>query len=311
VNILVTGGAGYIGSMLVPRLLLRGHIVTVVDNFMYGQTPLMRSMASPALTIVRYDVCRKPLDISGFDMIIPLAAIVGADAVDRNVSRAYDVNVRQITQLRIDGEKLVKTPIIIPITNSGYGIGTKGVECTETSGLYPVSEYGKQKLAAEAQVMRVGNAISLRLATVFGASPRMRLDLLVNDFVYQAVTRGSIVLFESAAMRNYVHIRDVCSAFVHCIDNFDTMKDNIYNVGDTRANMSKLDLARKIREHVPGFEVWNSLSGSDPDKRDYIVSNAKLEATGWSPRFSIDDGIKELIKAYQIVRKNQFGNVED
>ena len=304
-NILVTGGAGYIGSMLVPRLLSLGHRVTVVDNFMYGQTPLMQSMIEPLLTIIRADVCDLA-DLFDFDLIIPLAAIVGAPAVDRNSAAARLVNVEQMESL-----PLGDVPIIIPITNSGYGIGMKGIECTETSCLCPVSEYGQQKLEAESLVMEAGNAISLRLATVFGASPRMRLDLLVNDFVYQAVTRGSIVLFESAAMRNYVHIRDVCSAFVHCIDNFDTMKDNIYNVGDTRANMSKLDLARKIREHVPGFEVWNSLSGSDPDKRDYIVSNAKLEATGWSPRFSIDDGIKELIKAYQIVRKNQYSNVED
>jgi nucleoside-diphosphate-sugar epimerase len=309
-SIVVTGGAGYIGSILVPALLERGFNVTVIDNFMYRQNSLLECCSSDNFDVVRAD-CRdednlKPL-LKTADYIIPLAALVGAPLSNRDKTGAITVNrdaVASIVKLASKQQK-----IIIPITNSGYGIGQHGVYCTEESPLRPISLYGKVKVEAEKFVLDRGNAVSLRLATVFGMSPRMRIDLLVNDFTYRAVNDRFIVIFEGHFKRNFIHIRDVARAFLHVIDNFDTMKNEAYNVGLTEANLSKLELCAKIKERVPDFVYMEAPVGQDPDKRDYIVSNEKFEKTGFKTAYSLEMGIKELIKGYTMLSNNRYGNV--
>lgn len=309
-NILVTGGAGYLGSVLVPELLSLGHRVTVLDNFMYNQSPLLECCASDDFNVVRGDARKeevlKPL-LSDADYIIPLAALVGAPLCDRDVVGAVSTNRDAIATLARLASK--EQRIITPTTNSGYGIGRKGVYCTEETPLNPISLYGKTKMEAEKILLDRGNAISLRLATVFGASPRMRVDLLVNDFTYRAVNDRFIVVFEGHFKRNYIHARDVAGAFIHVINNFETMKDEPYNVGLSSANLSKLELCAKLKEHVPNLVYMEASVGEDPDKRDYIVSNEKIEKTGWKPRYSLDDGISELIKGFRIVTNRRYGNV--
>jgi nucleoside-diphosphate-sugar epimerase len=199
--------------------------------------------------------------------------------------------------------------VLMPITNSGYGIGEKGKFCTEETPLRPISLYGTTKVEAEAAALERGNAISFRLATVFGMAPRFRLDLLVNDFVYRAVNDRAVVLFEADFKRNYIHIRDVANAFLHGLENFERMKNEPYNVGLSDANLSKRELCEKIHEHVPSFVFMEAPIGEDPDKRDYIVSNEKIEATGYRPQHSLDDGIRELIKGYTMVKNSMYGNV--
>ena len=308
-NILVTGGAGYIGSVLVPILLSAGHTVTVVDTCMYGPS-LLDAMHYPELTVVRGDARDEKLMtrlIKGTDYIIPLAAIVGATVCDRNPDRAMSVNV--------DAVKLVlklrkaRQRIIFPNTNSGYGIGRTGKACDEKTLMKPLSLYGRTKVEAEKAVLKAGNAVVFRLATVFGISPRMRLDLLVNDFTYRAVTDGALVLFEPHFKRNYIHVRDVARAFMHTMDNFEMMKGEAYNVGLSDANLSKAELCAEIKKQVPRFTFVESAIGEDPDKRDYIVSNAKIEKTGFMPSVSLSVGIAELIKGFQIISKNQFSNL--
>ena len=309
-KILVTGGAGYLGSILVPHLLSLGHKVTVLDNFMYRQTSLAECCANPDFGVVRGD-CRdeelmKRL-IADRDVIIPLAALVGAPLCDRDRVGAVTIGrdaVRMLCRIASPSQQ-----IIVPITNSGYGIGESGKFCTEESPLRPVSLYGRLKVEAEESVLSRDNSASLRLATVFGMSPRMRLDLLVNDFVYRAVNDRACVIFEGRFKRNYIHVRDVARAFVHVMDHFDTMKNNAYNVGLSSANLSKLELCEVIRRHLPKFVYLESQIGEDPDKRDYIVSNEKIERTGYMPQYSLDDGIEELIKGYTIVHNSQYGNV--
>lgn len=309
-KILVTGGAGYLGSILVPHLLSLGHEVTVLDNFMFRQTSLAECCADPRFGVVRGD-CRdeelmKRL-IADRDVIIPLAALVGAPLCDRDRVGAVTIGrdaVRMLCRIAAPSQR-----IIVPITNSGYGIGESGKFCTEESPLRPVSLYGRLKVEAEECVLSRDNSASLRLATVFGMSPRMRLDLLVNDFVYRAVNDRACVIFEGRFKRNYIHVRDVARAFVHVMDNFDTMKNNAYNVGLSSANLSKLELCEVIRKHLPKFVYLESQIGEDPDKRDYIVSNEKIERTGYMPKYSLDDGIEELIKGYTIVHNSQYGNV--
>lgn len=198
---------------------------------------------------------------------------------------------------------------LMPITNSGYGIGEAGKECTEESPLRPISLYGVHKVEVEKALLDRGNAISFRLATVFGMAPRMRIDLLVNDFVHRAVNDRAVVLFEGHFIRNYIHIRDVTRAFMHGLDNFETMRDQAYNVGLSDANLSKIQLAERIRRHVPEFVAVEAPIGEDMDKRDYIVSNAKIEGTGWHPAHSLDDGIKELVKGFRMIRNAIYGNV--
>lgn len=304
-KILITGGAGHIGSVLTPLLLAYGHDVTVLDNFSHGENSLAACCASPTFHIVNGD-CRNSavleVLIHQADVIIPLAALVGAPACAQNESAAITTNFEAVRLLCDFASP--STAIIIPNTNSGYG--SSEAICTEDSPLKPLSLYGETKFAAECAVMARENSISLRLATVFGASPRMRTDLLVNDFVLRAVRDRSLVLFEPQFARNFIHVRDVAAAFLHCIDNFSAMRGQIYNCGDSRANMTKTELCYRVNEHVD-FE-WFEGGGSDPDKRDYIVSNEKLEATGWRPQHSLDDGIEELVKLYRTLRSNRYGN---
>ena len=309
-KILVTGGAGYIGSVLVPVLLEQGHSVHVLDRFIFGQTSLAECCISPNFQVTRGD-CRDKATMSRLmreaDYIIPLAAVVGAPACDQDATAAVSINrdaIRLILSLRSNEQR-----IILPNTNSGYGIGEKETYCTEESPLNPISLYGKTKVEAELAVLESGNAITLRLATVFGMSPRMRIDLLVNDFVYRAVHDRAVVVFEGHAKRNFIHIRDVSRAFLHGIENFETMKNQAYNVGLSDANLSKLELCAAIRKQLPGFVSLEAPIGEHPDKRDYIVSNAKIEATGFLPSYSLDAGIQELIKGYTILRNSRFGNV--
>ena len=309
-NILITGGAGYLGSVMAPAMIDAGHRVTVLDNFMFAQNSLAQLCSNDAFDVVRGDArdmkIVKPLAAKA-DVIIPLAAIVGAPMCDRDQVAATTTNLDAVRDLAASLSKDQR--ILMPITNSGYGIGEAGKQCTEDSPLKPISLYGRTKVEAEKTVLDRGNAISFRLATVFGMAPRMRIDLLVNDFVHRAVTDRTVVLFEAHFKRNYIHIRDVARAFLHGIDNFDAMKDMPYNVGLSDANLSKAELCERIRRHVPNFVYLEAPVGEDPDKRDYIVSNARIEQTGFSPAYSLDDGIRELIKGYRMIRNNVYGNV--
>jgi nucleoside-diphosphate-sugar epimerase len=309
-SILVTGGAGYLGSILVPELLRLGHRVTVIDNFMYRQNSLAQNCTTAGFDVVngdsRDEKTMKPL-LAKADVIIPLAALVGAPLCKRDPIAATTTNrdaIAMMTKMLSSEQR-----IVIPITNSGYGIGEKGKFCTEETPMRPVSLYGRNKVEAEEIVLNFGGAISLRLATVFGMAPRMRIDLLVNDFVYRAVTDRFVVLFEAHFKRNYIHIRDVARAFVHAIDNFDAMKGGAYNVGLSDANISKAELCECIKARVPEFTYLEAPIGEDPDKRDYIISNAKIEAAGYRATYSLDAGILELIKGYQMISNSVYGNL--
>ena len=308
-NILVTGGAGYIGSVIVPDLLKSGHKVTVVDNFIYAQDSLLECCIYKTFNIVRGDVrdinVIKPL-IKNADLIMPLAALVGAPICDRDKTGAVTIN-RDAIELLIKNASNNQR-IIFPTTNSGYGVGQKDIYCDENTPLKPISLYGRLKVEAEEMVLGRENSISLRLATVFGVSPRMRLDLLVNDFVYRAVKDRFVVIFEGNFKRNYVHIRDVARVFAHVITNFEYMKGQAYNVGLSDANLSKLELCAKIKEQINEFVYFESPVGEDPDKRDYIVSNKKIEKAGFKPVNSLETGIKELIKSYNIIGNKYYGN---
>jgi nucleoside-diphosphate-sugar epimerase len=310
-KILVTGAAGYIGSVMVPILLRKGYEVVALDNFMYNQASLLDCCYDPKLTIVRGDARDKALISKylkeGVDAIFPLACLTGAPLCAKDPVGARSTNldaVKMILELRSRNQI-----VIFPTTNSGYGIGQEGVYCTEETPLRPVSLYGSLKVEAEKLILDAGNSITLRLATAFGISPRMRLDLLVNDFTYRAVTDRCIILFESHFKRNYIHVRDVAKAFIHCLDNFKKMKDEPYNVGLSDANLSKWELCDEIKKQVPDFYFVEAKVGEDPDKRNYIVSNAKIEATGFKPDISLPVGIAELIKGYQVIRRNQFSNL--
>lgn len=309
-KILVTGGAGYIGSVLVPILVEKGHEVTVIDNFMYKQTSLLDSCYKDNLTIINGDARDKKLISKHLkedaDLIIPLACIVGAPACNRDPIAAKTINYDAIKMILDTRKKNQK--IIFPTTNSGYGIGQKDIYCTEETPLKPISLYGRIKVEIEKEILKARNSITLRLATVFGISPRMRLDLLVNDFTYRAITDRFIVLFESHFKRNYIHIRDVAMAFIHCLENFEDMKDEPYNVGLSNANLSKWELCEEIKKQVPDFYFIEAKVGEDPDKRDYIVSNEKIESTGFKPKYSLPQGISELIKGYHILKCSQYKN---
>lgn len=309
-NILVTGGAGYLGSVLVPELLKLGHRVTVLDTFMFGQNSLLECCAYTNFDVIRGDAREeavlKPL-LQKADYIISLAALVGAPLCGRDKIGTLTTNRDAIISLTKLASK--EQRIIYPCTNSGYGIGQKDTYCTEETPLKPISLYGIAKVEAEKALLDRGNSISLRLATVFGMSPRMRIDLLVNDFTYRAVKDRFVVVFEGHFKRNYIHIRDVARAFIHAIDNFDTMKSEPYNVGLSDANLSKLELCAKIKEQVSDFVYLEAPIGEDPDKRDYIVSNEKIEKTGFKPVYSLEMGIKELIKGYRIITNSKYSNV--
>jgi nucleoside-diphosphate-sugar epimerase len=309
-NILVTGGAGYLGSTMVPDLLNVGYKVTVLDNFMYKQTSLNHVCNNPNFSVIKGDIriesVMAPL-LKKADMVIPLAALVGAPLCNLDPVGATTINHDAIMMMikMLSKEQIV----IMPTTNSAYGTGGADNFCTEDSPLRPISQYAKEKVEVEKALMQHENAISFRLATVFGMSPRMRIDLLVNDFTYRAVNDRFLVLFESNFKRNYVHVRDVSRAFQHAIINFDKMKGQIYNVGLSEANLSKKELCQAIQKQVPDFVFIDVPVGKDPDQRNYIVSNEKIEATGFKACMSLDAGIAELIKGYTMLKNSRYGNV--
>ena len=309
-NILVTGGAGYIGSILTENLLELGFNVTVLDNFMYKQASLNHLCHNPRFNVVNGDIRNlahvQPL-LKDADVIIPLAALVGAPLCNKDVVGADTTNKEAVFMML---DKISKEQrIIMPTTNSAYGSGDENNFCTEESPLNPISKYAIDKVAVEEVLMQRENSISYRLATVFGMSPRMRTDLLVNDLTYRAVNDGYVIIFEGHFKRNYVHVRDVCDAFIHAIYNFDVMKSQIYNVGLSSANVSKLELCEIIKKHIPGFTIVEGEIKKDPDQRNYIVSNAKLEATGFEMMHDLDSGVEELLKGYRMIKNNIYGNV--
>jgi nucleoside-diphosphate-sugar epimerase len=308
-KILITGGAGYIGSVLTPTLLAKGYDVTVLDNFMFRQNSLADCCQYEGFQVARGD-CRdeallKEL-LSDVDVIIPLAALVGAPLCDRDQIATQTTNFEAVKMLcRLASREQW---ILMPVTNSGYGVGESGKFCTEESPLRPISLYGVTKVEAEQAVLERENSITFRLATVFGMSPRMRIDLLVNDFVYRAVRDRAVVIFEGHFKRNYIHIRDVARVFLHGIENFAAMKGKPYNVGLDDANLSKLELCAEIQKQLPKFTYLEAPIGEDPDKRDYIVSNARIASTGFKPEWPLARGITELIKGYTIVQNSIYSN---
>ena len=309
-NILVTGGAGYLGSTMVPDLLNAGHKVTVLDNFMFQQASLNHVCNNPNFSIVKGDIriesVMAPL-LKKADIVIPLAALVGAPLCNLDPVGATTINHDAITlMIKLLSKQQI---VLMPTTNSAYGTGDENNFCTEESPLRPISQYAIEKVGIEKELMQRENAISFRLATVFGMSPRMRIDLLVNDFTYRAVTDRFVVLFESYFKRNYIHVRDVSRAFQHAIDNFDKMKGQIYNIGLSEANVSKKELCQVIQRQVPDFKFIDAPIGKDPDQRNYVVSNAKIEATGFQTSVSLDLGIAELIKGYSMLKNSRYGNV--
>ena len=304
-KILITGGAGYLGSILVPKLLKDNHQVTVYDNLIYNQLSLLNVCNDKDFHFVYGDVRdyeRLDKYVQKADVIIPLAAIVGFPACEKDKQLATDVNFIHIKNIVDNSSK--QQLILYPNSNSGYGIGIEGIYCTEESPLNPLSHYGITKCNAEDYLKDNSNAVIFRLATVFGISPRMRLDLLVNEFVYKALTDRYLVVFEKHCVRNYIHIQDIANVFSFMINNYDKCKGEIYNVGLSDANLNKEELVNKISEHIGDFSVSYSDYYEDPDKRDYIVSNEKIESCGWKPKYSLDDGIKELIKGYKIIINN-------
>lgn len=309
-RVLITGGAGYVGSVLTERLLGWEYHVTVLDNLLYQQSSLLHLAHYPKFSFVKGDArderTVKKL-VGGVDVIIPLACVVGAPACEKNPKEAIATNLDAVVMLNElrnqDAQK-----IIFPTTNSGYGTKSGDVFCTENTPLEPISLYGETKVRAEQALLKTPNVITLRLATVFGVSPRMRLDLLVNDFVYKSVRDGYLVIFEKDFKRNYIHIQDVARVFGHCIDNFDMMKNTTYNVGLDDANLSKEELALMIKKHIPKLFVHFEEISKDPDKRNYIVSNTKLMNTGFRCQFSLDDGIKELIKWLSMLNEGNLRN---
>lgn len=309
-NILVTGGAGYLGSTMVPDLLNAGHKVTVLDNFMYKQASLNHVCYNQNFSVVKGDIRVEsviaPL-MKKADVIIPLAALVGAPMCTLDPVGATTVNHDAISLMikLLSKEQIV----LMPTTNSAYGTGDENNFCTEESPLRPISQYAIEKVGIEKELMQHENTVSFRLATVFGMSPRMRIDLLVNDFTYRAVYDSFVVLFESHFKRNYIHVRDVSRVFQHTLNNYDKMKGQVYNVGLTDANVSKWELCEHIKKQVPNFVFIDSQVGKDPDQRNYIVSNAKIEATGFKPVHSLDMGIADLIKGYTMIKNNRYGNV--
>jgi nucleoside-diphosphate-sugar epimerase len=295
---------------LVPSLLERGHEVTVLDTFSRGTTELAPCCRFATFNPVRGDARdERILDelTPRADLVIPLAALVGAPLCKEDPIAARTTNLDAVLSLlkRVGKSQMV----VYPTTNSGYGVGEPGVFCTETTPLRPVSLYGVTKVEAENAVLTQGNGVTLRLATVFGMSPRMRIDLLVNDFTWRAVTDRAVVIFEGHFKRNYIHIRDVVKGFEHAIENFDTMRGEPYNLGLSDANLSKLELCAVIEKQVPGFVFLEAPIGEDPDKRDYIVSNEKVERTGWKPDWSLEAGIAELVRGYRMLRNSRYANV--
>lgn len=309
-KILVTGGAGYLGSIMVPELLKRGYKVTVVDNFMYKQNSLNHICNDPNFNIINDDVRLEsvinPL-LKENDTIIPLAAYVGAPLCKKDPLGASSINKDAIRLMLKNVSKDQK--ILMPTTNSAYGSGDDNNFCTEDSPLKPISQYAIEKVEIEKELMDHPNTISFRLATVFGMSPRMRIDLLVNDFVYRAFYDRFVVLFEPHFKRNYIHVRDVTNAFIHGLENYESMKNNIFNVGLTEANVSKQELCEAIKKELPDFTFPEAPLGKDPDQRNYVVSNKKIENAGFKTKYSLSAGIQDLIKGYTMVKNTIHGNI--
>ena len=309
-KVLITGGAGYIGSVLTFELLNLGYKVKVIDNMTYSHDSLNHCYKFENFEIENLDVRNLDLykkDVSSSDIIIPLAALVGAPICQKDPFSSKGINYDAVNNLfDIVSENQV---LLMPTTNSAYGSGDKNNFCDESSPLNPLSDYAIHKVKIEEKLLKFKNSISLRLATVFGLSPRMRTDLLVNDFVLRAVKDNYVILYESQFKRNYIHVLDVARAFIHCINNHNNMKGNIYNVGLSSANISKRELCDKIKEYVDNFLIIENDMSSDPDQRNYIVSNKKLEKTGFKTKYSLDFGIKELIKAYKVMKINGYSNI--
>lgn len=309
-KVTVTGGAGYIGSVLVPMLLEEGCEVTVLDSFYFNQCTLLDCCINPNFHIMRGDVRNEETvkkAIHHADYIIPMAAMVGFPLCQADETAAKTVNqeaVEMLLRIREPDQR-----VIFPCTNSGYGVGAGDKFCTEDTPMHPISLYGVTKVNAERAVLEAGNSLTFRFATVFGASPRMRLDLLVNDFVYRAVFDRTNVVFEGHFKRNYIHIRDAAGAVVHAMKHFEKMQGRPYNCGLSSANLSKLELCEKIKEHIPGFVYMEAPIGEDPDKRNYIVSNERLEAAGWKPKYTLDDGIEELKKVFTVIKNKTYSNI--
>ena len=309
-KILITGGAGYIGSILTPMLLNSGHEVTVIDNLMYNQTPLLDCCWHSQLSVIHGDVRDTKLleqHVKKADAILPLACLTGAPLCDKDPDTARTVNLEAVKTIM--DMKSPSQMMVFPNTNSGYGVGQDGIYYDENSQLNPVSLYGKLKVELENYLLNTGECATFRFATVFGVAPRMRLDLLVNDFVYRAVNDRAVVLFEAHFKRNFLHVRDAARAFIHALDCYDSMKGRPYNVGLSEANLSKEELCQEIQKQLPKFHYVNSEIGEDPDKRNYIVSNERIENTGYKASIALETGISELIKGYQIIRRNQFSNI--
>ena len=300
-KILITGGAGYLGSVITGVMLNKGYNVVVLDKLLFNQTSLLQYTSNPNFKFIYGDVRNEELLeklCNESDVIIPLAAIVGFPACAADPQLAKDINFKQIVNIVRFGKG---KKILYPNTNSGYGIAEGQTECTEESPLTPISVYGQTKCDAENFLRTSTDAITFRLATVFGVSPRMRTDLLVNDFTYKAITDKYIVVFERNFKRNFIHVEDVASAFLFMLENYDNYKGEVFNVGLSSANLSKQELLEKIQSHVPNFAVSYNDYYEDPDKRDYIVSNDKIEGTGWKPEWDLDRGIKQLIQGYQMI----------
>jgi nucleoside-diphosphate-sugar epimerase len=309
-KILVTGGAGYIGSVLVPKLLSQGHEVTVIDNFMYKQTSLASSIRNKNLNLIFGDVRDEALlkqHLPKSDVIIPLAAIVGAPACDSDPIAAQSINKDSILWLL--KQFSTSQRIIMPTTNSAYGSGDKNNFCDESSPLNPLSLYARDKVAVEKELMEHPGATSFRLATVFGISPRMRLDLLVNNFAFRAITDGFVVVFEGHFKRNYIHVLDVVQAFNLALGNEKDFRGEIFNVGLSEANISKIELCREIQAILPSFTYLEAALGKDPDQRNYVVSNEKIEKIGFKPSVSLGSGLQELIKGLKMFNHKPFTNI--
>ncbi|MDH5307783.1 MAG: NAD(P)-dependent oxidoreductase [Myxococcales bacterium] len=309
-RVLITGGAGYIGSVLVGELLRAGYAVRVLDNFLFGQTSLLEWVHDERLRIVRGDARDANLlrELArDADAVIPLACLTGAPLCDRDPAAAQTVILDALDSLL--GLLGREQRVLYPTTNSGYGIGQQGIHCDEQSPLRPVSLYGRLKVEAERRILARGHGVTFRLATAFGVSPRMRLDLLVNDFTWRAVTDRFVVLFEAHNKRNFIHVRDIARAFLHGLSHYDAMSGEAYNVGLDDANLSKLELCEVIRREVPEFVWFEAAVGEDPDKRNYIVSNEKIGRAGFKPQMSLQQGIAELVRGFPALRQGHFSNV--